>query len=214
MQASQFGGILALALIVGAPVCAQDVTVSAGATVTSDYISDGISQSGGPALQGYVEAQGSSGFYAGVWGSTIDSGGDSVEVDLSLGYRGGNAGGFTYDMGYTRYVYIDSGDCCGEIGLSLGIPVTPAIGLTADLAVDPSAHSTTVSLTGDYALSSAFGLSATLGRSDSDDNVFGKLGATYDFSDAVSVEAAVHDTSNTDTVASLSVSFDLSGVSR
>jgi hypothetical protein len=54
------------------------VTVSAGIsgniTLTSDYIWRGVSQTtGDPALQGGVAYSHENGFYAGVWGSNVDS---------------------------------------------------------------------------------------------------------------------------------------------
>lgn len=61
--------------------------------VTTDYRFRGISQSDNdPALQGSVEYSHASGFFANVWGSTIDFSpfGDpdaSVEIDLTAGYR-------------------------------------------------------------------------------------------------------------------------------
>lgn len=61
--------------------------------VTSDYRFRGVSQSDNdPAIQGSVEYADPSGFFASVWGSTIDFSpfGDpdaSVEVDLTAGYR-------------------------------------------------------------------------------------------------------------------------------
>jgi uncharacterized protein (TIGR02001 family) len=61
--------------------------------VTTDYRFRGISQSDNhPAIQGQVEYNDPSGFFANVWGSTIDFepfGDDdaSVELDLTAGYR-------------------------------------------------------------------------------------------------------------------------------
>jgi uncharacterized protein (TIGR02001 family) len=51
---------------------AQEFALNYGVAVTSNYISDGVTQSNdNPALQGYVE--GSYGlFYGGVWASTVD----------------------------------------------------------------------------------------------------------------------------------------------
>ena len=59
-------------------------------------------------------------FYAGVWASTVD--GESVDIDpddrfefdLSAGIRP-TFGDLWLDLNYTRYIYDNSGDCCGDI---------------------------------------------------------------------------------------------------
>jgi uncharacterized protein (TIGR02001 family) len=86
--------------------------ISFNAALTSDYRYRGISQTRlKPALQGGADwVNNPTGFYAGVWGSTIkwvkDGGGDgSIEMDLYAGNRGELGDGFTYDVGVLAYVY-------------------------------------------------------------------------------------------------------------
>ena len=85
-------------------------TLSYNAGAVSDYRYRGISQSGlKPALQGGLDYADKSGFYVGVWGSSIkwikDAGGDAnVELDLYGGYKGA-VGDVSYDVGFLRYEY-------------------------------------------------------------------------------------------------------------
>jgi uncharacterized protein (TIGR02001 family) len=88
-------------------------TISGGATLVSDYRFRGISQTNRKAaLQGTFSISHESGFYATVWGSSID---DYVaalsdqEVDLVAGYKK-SVGTATVDVGVTYYWY--PGGCC------------------------------------------------------------------------------------------------------
>jgi uncharacterized protein (TIGR02001 family) len=93
--------------------------ISANVTLTSDYRFRGISQSDeSAAIQGGFDAALSSGFYAGVWGSTVDfdtnfnddedfDGLDgSLEFDYYIGWSGDLGGsGLGVDVGYIYYDY-------------------------------------------------------------------------------------------------------------
>ncbi|RJF85669.1 TorF family putative porin [Sphingomonas cavernae] len=112
-------GLTALALaMLATPVFAQDeaaapeaessITVSGGATLVTDYRFRGISQTDKNfALQGTISVSHESGFYATVWGSTIDdyvaAGGDQ-ELDLILGWKK-DFSGTTLDVGVLYYYY-------------------------------------------------------------------------------------------------------------
>ena len=82
--------------------------VNGGATLVSDYRFRGISQSDKRfAVQGTVTLSHSSGFYATVWGSSIDdyvAAGSDAELDLIAGYRK-TFGGTTIDGGVLYYYY-------------------------------------------------------------------------------------------------------------
>jgi uncharacterized protein (TIGR02001 family) len=88
----------------------SDFTFSGYVQGVSDYRFRGYSLSGGdPALQGTINANHSSGFYAGAWASTLDANttpfyGD-VELDLYAGWTGPVTSGLTADVGVLRYVY-------------------------------------------------------------------------------------------------------------
>lgn len=70
-------------------------------------------------LELYLEAERGP-FYVGIWG-LADSNSLTSEIDAYFGLRQSFDNGFDYDLNYTRYIYPnDGGDCCGEIGLSLG----------------------------------------------------------------------------------------------
>jgi uncharacterized protein (TIGR02001 family) len=94
-----------------APAPAEASPLSFNVSLTSDYRYRGISQSRlKPAIQGGVDYAFSSGFYVGVWASSIkwikDAGGDaSAEIDVYGGYKGEIAKDFTYDVGVLTYQY-------------------------------------------------------------------------------------------------------------
>jgi uncharacterized protein (TIGR02001 family) len=104
---------LAAVLTLGAlPAQAQEASpFSFNASLTSDYRYRGISQSRlKPALQGGVDYAHASGFYLGVWASSIkwikDGGGDAdVEIDVYGGYKTEIAPGLTMDVGLLTYNY-------------------------------------------------------------------------------------------------------------
>jgi uncharacterized protein (TIGR02001 family) len=114
MRKSLLLGLSALATTTAfaAPAAAADLgggfSVNGGATLVSDYRFRGISQSfKNIALQGSISVSHKSGFYATVWGSTIDDyiafGGDE-ELDLILGYKH-DFGGTVVDAGVLYYYY-------------------------------------------------------------------------------------------------------------
>jgi len=93
------------------PPSAHTFTSNVG--LFSDYIFRGISQTGQkPAIQGGFDYAHSSGFYAGVWGSSISWISDGalannagLELDTYFGFKNSFAGDFTYDVGFLRYNY-------------------------------------------------------------------------------------------------------------
>lgn len=102
-------------------------TVTSNVSLVSDYLYRGISQTGQkPAIQGGFDYAHASGFYAGVWGSSISWLSDTytasaqanapasasagannagVELDTYFGFKNSFATDFTYDVGYLRYNY-------------------------------------------------------------------------------------------------------------
>ena len=103
---------LASTTFLAAPAVAAELgsgfNVNGGATVVSDYRFRGISQTDRDfAVQGNVMFSHSTGFYAGVWGSTIDdyvAYGSDQEIDLIGGYKH-SFGGTTLDVGFIYYYY-------------------------------------------------------------------------------------------------------------
>jgi uncharacterized protein (TIGR02001 family) len=125
--------VAALAASFAASASADDLSFSSNVTLASDYLYRGISQTGkNPAIQGGFDLSHASGFYAGVWGSSISWLGDAgipnsgTEIDTYLGYKGA-AGDISYDAGFLRYNYpgtygaatkADTNEIYGSVGYS------------------------------------------------------------------------------------------------
>jgi uncharacterized protein (TIGR02001 family) len=87
-----------------ATVCAD---VSGSLTVTSDYLSRGVTQTDNrPAVQGSIDLFNDDGLYAGAWVSNVAGG---SEVDLYAGLAG-SQGEVGYDVGVVGYIYPNSDD--------------------------------------------------------------------------------------------------------
>ncbi|MEQ8432740.1 MAG: TorF family putative porin [Oceanicaulis sp.] len=113
------------AALVYTPVMAhaQTPTVEGNVALVSDYRFRGVSLSDKSiALQGGLDLGWDAGFYAGLWGSSIEPVGSSeLELDLYGGYGGETAGGVAYDIGFLVYTYPDESDAFyGEFYGSLG----------------------------------------------------------------------------------------------
>jgi uncharacterized protein (TIGR02001 family) len=86
----------------------SDITITGNVALVTDYRFRGLSLSGGDiAIQGGMNVNHSSGFYVGVWGSSLE---DSpvyghTEVDVFGGWTGQVASGVTVDAGLLYYVY-------------------------------------------------------------------------------------------------------------
>ncbi len=106
---------LAALALTATPAAAHDLgggfTINGGATVVSDYRFRGISQTDRRfAVQGTLSLGHSSGFYATVWGSSIDdyvAAGSDQEIDISVGWRR-TYGNTTVDVGVLYYYYPNS----------------------------------------------------------------------------------------------------------
>jgi uncharacterized protein (TIGR02001 family) len=117
------------------------IDVAFGATFTTNYIFRGTTQTDDdPALQGYVEA--SYGIvYAGAWASNVNFGEDetdNIEVDLYAGIRP-EFGDLSLDVGYVRYLYDDTGDCCGELYAKATYAFTETFSLGGEYYYDTEA---------------------------------------------------------------------------
>lgn len=215
MTSLRVSAVALAAAIVASPVAAlaQDMALTAGITATSNYVSNGVSVSDdNPALQGYVEFE-ASGFYGGVWASTVEDDVDDSETDLYIGYRGEFGQGATYDVSYTRYFYNNSGNCCGELAFSLGVPVTQAVEVSGEIAIDPGTRDTSLSLGLDYALNDKIGLAAEIGTVEDAQN-FGSIGVSYALTDAAAVDLSYHDSNVDHGIVVLSLSYDMTLFSR
>jgi uncharacterized protein (TIGR02001 family) len=104
-----------------APVApAPAPSVTSNVSLVSNYLYRGISQTGTkPAIQGGFDYAHASGFYAGVWGSSISWITDqqnakgqpsvatsaNVELDTYFGFKNSFATDYSYDVGFLRYNY-------------------------------------------------------------------------------------------------------------
>ena len=114
MRTTLVGLTLLATAAAAAPALAQDAaapapyTLTAGATLTSDYRFRGISQTNKRfAVQGTLGLSTAAGFYVGTWGSSIDdyvANGSDQEIDLYGGYKT-TFDGTTIDGGLLYYYY-------------------------------------------------------------------------------------------------------------
>lgn len=173
--------------------------IAFGAAVTSRYISRGYDQSDGVAFQGYIEPSYDM-FYAGVWFSTVDGDlvgidpRDDVEIDLYFGIRP-EFGNLSLDIGYARYLYDTSGDCCGEIYAKATYAFTDALSAGAELYFDPENDTTYGVLNTEIGLPYDFTLSAAIGTwlDGSGEGADWNAGISYTFNDMVTVDARYYD---------------------
>lgn len=160
-------GALVLSLCAAA-VPAGAVAVSGNATLTSDYVWRGSSQSDrDPAVQAGLALSADSGAYASLWASSVrfDSAPHaSTEIDGVLGWRGQWAPDWAWDANLTRYQYPSAAALNWN---ELGATVTWKQRVWAQLGWSDDALASDTS--GTYV----------------------QLGARYPFNDVVRIEAAV-----------------------
>ncbi|UYB51641.1 TorF family putative porin [Xanthomonas sp. AM6] len=160
-------GALALSLLAGA-ASAHAASVSGNATLTSDYVWRGSTQSDGdPAVQAGLALAADNGAYASLWASSIRFDGTpqaSTEIDGVLGWRGQWSPDWAWDANLTRYQYPSA---AALNWTELGATVTWKQRVWAQLGWSDDALAS--DSTGTYA----------------------QLGARYPFNERVRVEAAV-----------------------
>ena len=104
---------LAAALLLATAGTAAQAEVSANATVASNYLWRGLTQTvDGPMIGGGIDYSNESGFYAGTWAANVSYAADdtfSYEHDVYFGFAG-EAGDVSYDVGYLYYNYNDAGN--------------------------------------------------------------------------------------------------------
>lgn len=188
--------------------------VAFGATLTSRYMSRGVDFSDGVALQGYIEPSYGI-FYAGAWFSTVGGPNvdpdDDVEFNLYLGVRP-EFGSLALDLGYVRYLYNDTGDCCGELYAKATYSFTETLSAGAEIYFDPEADTTYGALNASVGLPYDFTLSAAVGTwlNSGDDDVDWNVGISYTFEEKVTLDARYHDSNFGPGRFVASISFDTS----
>lgn len=198
-------GLAAVAAVLAAgPALAGDTSsmfdVAFGAAVTSDYISNGITQTDHkPAVQGYVEATYGL-FYAGVWASNVSFGGDSdVEMDLTVGIRP-ELGKFSFDFGYLHGLYAKNvADPWDELDASVEYAATDALTLKSKVAYNVTSGDVTPEVGASYALPHDFEVSSRLAYVDYSDSALTDYltwdaGVSWTWKDTVKFDLRYYDT--------------------
>ncbi len=201
-----YGAALSAALAAAGAGAAQEPEFYVGGEVELTFPKDGNVRE----LTVYGEAE-INGFYAGAYGLDSDDNA-SDEIGLYLGYRAETDGGFNYGLSYTRYFYPnDGGDCCGEIGLSLGQTLGDAASVSAEMTYDPEARLAGLDLGAAFDLSDQLSLSANVGvnqQEDAEDERTWDIGIGYALTDKAAVDLRYHDGNLTDGHLGLSLTFD------
>ncbi len=165
---------LAVSETVQSPVGEFDVSMTA--TLATDYIWRGQSQTAGKgAVQGSLDIAHESGLYAGIWASNVDGNfafagndgsGADVEFDYYLGYGNNITEDISYDVSVIKYEYP---------GASVWnyyefMPSISAYGFTLGykyaFETDSGENPTYTYLSYEYELPAGFGLLASVGRTD------------------------------------------------
>jgi uncharacterized protein (TIGR02001 family) len=205
---------LLAALVAVSPVAAaaDGLSTSIGFAVVSEYVSGGMKQSDGIAFQPYVEL-GINGFYFGIWASNVDgptigSATDSAEIDVYLGYRG-EAGAISYDIGYYRYFYDNTGDCCGEFIGSIGYSLSDTISMTTVVNFDPETNAAGLQQKFDVALPSDFSVSGDVKVRNQGGRTSWTLGVGKAIGDAA-IDVRYHDSDQSNPVYTVGLSWGTS----
>ena len=179
---------------------ASQFDIAFGAAVTSRYISRGVDQSDGPAFQAYIEPSYGI-FYAGIWASTVDGDfvgidpRDDVEINFYAGIRP-EFGNLALDLGYARYVYDASGDCCGEFYAKGTYTFTEQFSAGGELYFDPEADTVYGVANAAVVLPYDVTLSAAVGKwldSNSHDYVDWNVGLSYTVAETFTIDGRYHD---------------------
>jgi uncharacterized protein (TIGR02001 family) len=160
-----------------APAPTPEHTFAYNAALSSQYIYRGLSQSNyRPAFSAGVDYTHASGFYAGVWASSItwlrDFGISSgrVEIDTYLGFKK-PVGDVTLDFGYLRYNYP------GSVSAGFTKPDTDELYIGASFR--------------EYTLKYSHGISNVFGTADSKNTGYIDLTAAWTLMDTVTLTAHV-----------------------
>jgi len=121
-------------------------TISATATLASEYRFRGVDLSGGdPVVQGGIDVFHDSGFYSGTFASTLDdetTGYGGLELDFYAGWSGDVGEGLSANLGVIAYTFPDATDgdfdyleLYGSVGFTLG-PAQATVGGALDVGED------------------------------------------------------------------------------
>jgi uncharacterized protein (TIGR02001 family) len=155
----------ALAAATAAPAIAQEVSISGNVALTTDYQWRNRTQSNQDyAVSGGFDISSESGFYAGVWASSLGDAAPSIEADFYAGYAF-DAGGVGLDIGAIYYAYPD--DSVSDLNFwEVYVAASKefgALGLGGSLNFDPENETVYADVSVSYALSEAFSFSGGYG---------------------------------------------------
>ncbi|MCC0015809.1 MAG: hypothetical protein H6878_05820 [Rhodobiaceae bacterium] len=212
---------------------AQSWELSAGASITSDYMFDGISQTdSNPAVQGYLEATFGM-FYAGIWASNVNF---LDEADVEVDYYGGvrrEYGKLSVDLGILYYAYYERPAApydAVEILLKTSYALTDKVTVTGNIGYVPEWADVADDYFGmdagiEWAFYDKWSASANVGASlvgvSGSDYIWWNAGVSwtpfenvtldvrYWDNDIASANCAIADTCDARIVATLSVDFSL-----
>ena len=119
--------------LLAASGAASAIELSGNVALTTDYVWRGVSLSdNSPAVQGGFDADLGNGLYAGVWGSNVEAGDASLELDLYAGWAT-EVAGVGIDLGIIHYHFSGEPSINANevyVGLSLGpVTLTQYVGL-------------------------------------------------------------------------------------
>ncbi len=191
-----------------------------GATITSDYVARGFSQTnGGPAVQAFFEI--STGiFYAGVWASNVyyPPANPGVEFDLYAGIRT-SAGPLSLDLGYVHYLYSNqaataTGELYAKASVAVWDPLTLGAAVywnpyTSQVYTEANAAITFSILPAPWSskISAAVGYQTVAGPGD---YWTWNIGKTLTYADTISLDLRYHDTNISGPLYTVSLGFSTS----
>lgn len=120
----------------------------------------------------------------------------------------------SYDVSYARFVFDDTGDCCGEFYLNLGFPVTDLASVALDFAYDPEAEALASAVGGSFSVTDAVAVSGLYGYDELLGHNYWDAGVSYALNNSTSLDLRYYDTSSTDEIFVLSLSYDFEIFSR
>jgi len=206
MKTYLFAGLVS-GLALASAASAEGVNVYVGATLTSNYIYTGITQtSDDPTLQAYVEAE-IGGFYLGVWASGADFAPDTVEIDGYVGFRG-EAGQLSYDLSLTQVRYNNTGVWSNSVALELGYAVSDQVTVSVRDSYDFKNDWNLISLKGEFAATDALSFSLLVGHDEALGGRWGEIGASYALNDTVSLGLSAQKNEFASALFAASISFD------
>jgi uncharacterized protein (TIGR02001 family) len=173
--------LMGAAMLAGATITgagAANAEVSGSVSFTTDYVFRGISQTdNGPAIQGSFDYTQDI-FYAGMWGSNVNFGGDeSMELDLYVGVTP-TTGPINWDLSLVGYFYPAADDDGAEFDYYEGIvgastDITEQFSVGGQIAYSPeyfgdNGNALYYEINGTLALNDAASISGAWGNQDVD----------------------------------------------